>query len=68
MFNVSHMMVARVWARAGLKPHRIERYMASDDPDFEAKAADIIALYVNRRSTRWCFAWTKRPRFRPGPA
>jgi len=41
------MMVARVWARAGLKPHRIERYMASDDPDFEAKAADIIALYVN---------------------
>jgi transposase len=45
--GVSHMMVARVWARAGLKPHRIERYMASDDPEFESKAADIIALYVN---------------------
>src|ERR1700730_4354741 len=45
--GVSHMMVARVWARAGLKPHRIERYMASDDPDFEAKAADIIGLYLN---------------------
>lgn len=45
--GVSHMMVARVWARAGLKPHRIERYMASNDPDFEAKAADVIALYVN---------------------
>lgn len=45
--GVSHMMVARVWARAGLKPHRIERYMASDDPNFETKAADIIALYVN---------------------
>jgi transposase len=44
--GVSHMMVARVWARAGLKPHRIERYMASDDPNFETKAADIIALYV----------------------
>jgi hypothetical protein len=27
-------MVARVWQRAGLKPHRIERYMASDDPRF----------------------------------
>jgi transposase len=40
------MMVARVWRRAGLKPHRIERYMASDDPDFEFKAADIIGLYV----------------------
>jgi len=45
--GVSHMMVARVWQRAGLKPHRIERYMASNDPDFEAKAADIIGLYVN---------------------
>ena len=44
--GVSHMMVARVWPRAGLKPHRIERYMASDDPDFELKAADIIGLYV----------------------
>ena len=45
--GVSHMMVARVWARAGLKPHRIQRYMASDDPDFEQKAADVIGLYVN---------------------
>src|ERR1700733_2448450 len=44
--GVSHMMVARVWQRAGLKPHRIERYMPSDDPDFELKAADIIGLYV----------------------
>jgi len=30
-----------------LKPHRLERYMASDDPDFETKAADIIGLYLN---------------------
>lgn len=45
--GVNHMMVARVWARAGLKPGRIERYMASNDPDFESKAADVIGLYVN---------------------
>jgi len=45
--GINHMMVARVWARAGLKPHRVERYMASNDPDFETKAADIIGLYVN---------------------
>ena len=44
--GISHMMVARVWQRAGLRPHRIARYMASDDPDFETKAADIIGLYV----------------------
>ena len=45
--GVTHMMVARVWARAGLQPHRLERYVASSDPDFERKAADIIGLYVN---------------------
>lgn len=45
--GLPHMRVARVWARAGIKPHRFERYMASNDPDFEAKAADVIGLYVN---------------------
>lgn len=45
--GVSHMMVARVWKRARLQPHRLEHYMASNDPDFETKAADIIGLYVD---------------------
>ncbi len=31
----------------GLKPQRLERYMATNDPDFEKKAADIIGLYLN---------------------
>src|SRR6266566_124165 len=44
--GVSKDAVHRVWKQAGLKPHRIERYLASDDPDFEAKAADIIGLYL----------------------
>ena len=34
-------------ARAGLQPHRLERYMRSTDPDFETKAADMIGLYLN---------------------
>ena len=45
--GVSHMRVARVWAKHGLQPHRLERYMASTDPEFETKAADIIGLYLN---------------------
>ena len=45
--GISHMMVARIWAKHGLKPHRLARYMASNDPDFEAKAADVIGLYLN---------------------
>jgi hypothetical protein len=44
--GVSKDAVHRVWKEAGLKPHRLQRYMASDDPEFEAKAADIIGLYL----------------------
>src|SRR5713101_2821477 len=44
--GVSPATVHRVWQRAGLKPHRLERYVASPDPDFEQKAADIIGLYL----------------------
>jgi transposase len=45
--HVSKDMVHRVGREAGLKPHRLERYLASDDPDFEQKAADVIGLYLN---------------------
>ena len=45
--GISKDAVHRVWKEAGLKPHRLERYMASNDPDFETKAADIIGLYLN---------------------
>lgn len=44
--GVNHVRVARVWAKAGLQPHRRRHYMVSNDPDFEAKAADIIGLYL----------------------
>jgi transposase len=44
--RVSQDAVHRVWKEAGLKPHRLERYLASDDPEFESKAADIIGLYL----------------------
>ena len=44
---LSKSTVQRIWAQARVKPHRLERYMASNDPDFEQKATDIIALYMN---------------------
>src|SRR6476660_8025744 len=45
--GVSKSTVQRILAQAKLQPHRLDRYMASNDPEFEAKAADIIGLYVN---------------------
>lgn len=45
--GISKDAVHRAWKEAGLQPHRLERYLASDDPDFETKAADIIGLYLD---------------------
>ncbi|MDQ3621774.1 MAG: IS630 family transposase [Verrucomicrobiota bacterium] len=44
--QLDHMRVARVWAKAGLQPHRRRHYMASDDPEFENKAARVLGLYL----------------------
>lgn len=45
--GVSQVTVMRVWHKVGLQPHRLQRYMASPDPDFEAKAKDILGLYLH---------------------
>jgi transposase len=44
--GTSHSAVARTWRAAALQPHAMRRYMASNDPRFQAKAADIIGLYL----------------------
>jgi hypothetical protein len=47
VLGVSKSTVQRIWASARLKPHRLERCTASNDPKFESQAADIIGLYLN---------------------
>jgi transposase len=44
--GLSKSTVQRIWRRARLQPHRLDQYMASNDPEFEKKAADIIGLYM----------------------
>jgi len=45
--GLSPATVHRIWSKMRLKPHRLDRYMASNDPAFEEKAADIIGLYLD---------------------
>jgi transposase len=45
--DISFMTVQRIWQKHGIRPHRLGRHMISNDPDFEAKAADVIGLYLN---------------------
>lgn len=44
--GLSPANVYGIWSKANLKPHRLDRYMASNDPAFEEKAAEIIGLYM----------------------
>ena len=41
------MTVQRIWRKHDVRPHRLERHMISNDPEFETKAADVIGLYLN---------------------
>jgi transposase len=43
-FHASKDTIQRILAQADVRPHRMERHMASDDPDFESKAAFVIGL------------------------
>jgi transposase len=45
--GLSKSTVQRVWAQMRLNPHRLDGHMASNDPRFEEKAADIVGLYMN---------------------
>lgn len=45
--GVSEGTVRAIWRREGLKPHLVASYMASPDPAFETKAADILGLYLD---------------------
>ena len=47
LLGVGKDLIRQVWREAELKPHRLDRYMASDDPKFEEKATEIIGLYLN---------------------
>lgn len=44
--GLSKSTVQRIWRQARMQPHRLDRYMASNDPQFENKAAEIIGLYM----------------------
>src|SRR6218665_3244870 len=44
--DISHMTVARIWAKHGLKPHRLEAYLPSNDRAFEPRAAVLLVFYL----------------------
>jgi transposase len=45
--GVSKASVSRIWRANGLKPHRVESFKVSNDPQFADKLEAIVGLYLN---------------------
>jgi transposase len=45
--GVSHSTVHRIWQAYDLKPHRVETFKFSKDPQLKEKVVDIVGLYLN---------------------
>jgi transposase len=45
--RISKASVSRIWRANGLKPHRVESFKVSNDPNFADKLEAIVGLYLN---------------------
>ena len=45
--GMSQTAISRIWRAFGLKPHQIEDFKLSPDPQFIDKVRDIVGLYLN---------------------
>jgi transposase len=45
--GMSQSAVSRIWRAFGLKPHLVETFKLSPDPQFIEKVRDIVGLYIN---------------------
>ncbi len=45
--GLSDSTIGRIWKEHGLKPHRVETFKLSNDPEFVEKLQDIVGLYLS---------------------
>lgn len=45
--GMSQTAVSRIWRAFGLKPHQVEEFKLSPDPQFIDKTRDVVGLYLN---------------------
>jgi transposase len=50
--GLSPSTVGRIWRRFDLKPHLVDGFKLSTDPQFVAKVVDVVGLYHNPRAPR----------------
>lgn len=45
--GMSQTAISQIWRTFGLKPHRVEEFKVSPDPQFIDKVRDVVGLYLN---------------------
>jgi transposase len=45
--GITTWQVRQIWEAADLKPHRIQTFKISNDPQFAEKVIDVVGLYMN---------------------
>jgi hypothetical protein len=65
--GISLRSVQRIWAAHDLQPHRLRTFKRSTDPDFAAKLADIVGLYVDPPKHAVVLSVDEKLPWLPGP-
>ena len=55
-----HATIARIWRAHGLKPHRLDWFKVSRDPEFVAKLRDVVGLYLHPPERAVVFAFDEK--------
>jgi hypothetical protein len=64
--GLSQSSVSRIWRAFGLKPHVVETWKLSTDPEFIAKVRDVVGLYMSLPEHALVLAVDENGNVRPG--
>lgn len=58
--GMSHTTIGRIWRTFGLKPHVIESFKISPDPQLIEKIRDVVGLYMNPPTNAVVFSFDEK--------
>jgi hypothetical protein len=50
--GMSQTAISRIWRAFGIKPHLVQTWKLSTDPEFIGKVRDVVGLYLDPRAPR----------------
>jgi transposase len=66
--GLSKSTIGRTWKAFGLKPHLVDTFKLSTDPQFIDKVRDVVGLYLDPPQKHWSLRSTRSRRSRPWTA